>query len=442
MGRPLKVLMVEDSEDDSELLLHELRRGGFDPAWKRVETEDALRAALEEDAWDIVTSDYEMPHLSAPKALEVLKESGRDVPFIVVSGVISMERAVELMKGGAHDFVEKNDLARLVPAVERGLRLAEEHRGRKRAEQALRASEERFRTLIDGSSQGILVHRNLRILYVNQSLVEMFGYDSADEILALESREVMTAQRARLLGYHKARLRGETAPVDTAPVDYEYEGLRKDGAKIWLENRSFRIEWEGGPAICTTLFDITERKRAEADIKHLALHDSLTDLPNRFLFHDRLRTAVAQVERTGGTLALLFLDLDDFKDVNDTLGHAAGDELLKAVAERLRSYLRESDTVGRHNTTLARLGGDEFTILLTNLTDPVGAATVAERIIDDMARPFSVGANVIHTSACIGIGIYPTHGGTPEELLKKADLALYLSKAEGRNKYHFYNDQM
>ena len=135
---------------------------------------------------------------------------------------------------------------------------------RKQAEVALRESEERFRILIDGSSQGILVHRNLRVLYVNQSLVDMFGYDSADEILALESREAMTApeERARLLGYHEARLRGEPAPVD-----YEYRGLRKDGSKIWLENRSFHIDWEGGPAICTTLFDITERKQAAVALR-------------------------------------------------------------------------------------------------------------------------------------------------------------------------------
>ena len=147
---------------------------------------------------------------------------------------------------------------------ERTSKLTREIAERKRSEVALRASEERFRTLIDGSSQGILVHRNLRTFYVNQSLIDMFGYDSADEILALESREVMTApeERARLLGYHQARLRG-----DQAPVDYEYKGLRKDGSKVWLENRSFHIEWEGGPAICTTLFDITERKRAEENLR-------------------------------------------------------------------------------------------------------------------------------------------------------------------------------
>ncbi|MFQ5619758.1 MAG: PAS domain S-box protein [Rhodospirillales bacterium] len=135
---------------------------------------------------------------------------------------------------------------------------------RKRAEVALRGSEERIRTLIDKSSQGILVHRNLSILYANQTLVEMFGYDNADEILALESRGAMTApeERDRLLGYHQARLRG-----DPAPVDYEYKGLRKDGSKIWLENRSFQIEWEDGPAICTTLFDITKRKQGEVALR-------------------------------------------------------------------------------------------------------------------------------------------------------------------------------
>ncbi len=201
------------------------------------------------------------------------------------------------------------------------------------------------------------------------------------------------------------------------------------------------VQWI--PSVQRLSEEIAQRKRAEAaQIEHLALHDSLTDLPNRFLFHDRLQNAVAQVERTGGTLALLFLDLDDFKDVNDTLGHAAGDELLKAVAERLKAYLRDSDTVGRHTTTLARLGGDEFTILLTNLTDPLGAATVADRVIEDLSRPFTVGDNVIHTGTCIGIAVYPSHGGTPEELLKKADMALYRSKAKGRNRYHFFNEQM
>ena len=186
------------------------------------------------------------------------------VLFLIVRHAdrILKRQYVDLLRG-EQALQEANE--RLEQRVEeRTSKLTREIAERKRSEVALRESEERFRILIDGSSQGILVHRNLRVLYVNQSLVDMFSYDSADEILALESREVMTApeERARLLGYHEARLRG-----DPAPVDYEYRGLRKDGCKIWLENRSFHIEWEGGPAICTTLFDITERKQAEVALR-------------------------------------------------------------------------------------------------------------------------------------------------------------------------------
>jgi len=687
MARPLKVLMAEDSEDDSELLVHELRRGGFDPAWTRVETEKALRKALEDGEWDVVISDYDMPRLNGPRALAVVKESGRYLPFIVVSGVISMDRAVELMRAGAHDFVEKNDLARLVPAVERGLRETDEHRRRMRAEgllkdaienmadgfalfdaedrfvlcnenyrkmlsdaadylvpgtsfadmtrafcergliaveadqaedwirhrvaqhraavgfhehkfsdgrwirsaerrtgdgglvcmrtditkrkqadEALRESEERYRDLIEGSVQGIVIDSYGKPLFANQVYADMFGYESPEEIIRMKSLQPLYApeERSRVKAYRNTRMRGRTAPNH-----YEFQGVKKDGSRFWLETRLRVINWQGKPAIqsnvtditerkraeealreseeryrtlyqktpvmvhsidrdarlinvsdywletlgyereevlgrsivefytenarryaedialplffktgtnkdvplqivkkngeimdvllsataqydhdgtfshsLAVLIDVTERKRAEAHIEHLALHDSLTDLPNRFLFHDRLQTAVAQSARTGSMVALLFMDLDDFKDVNDTLGHEAGDNLLKAVAGRLRTYLRESDTVGRHNTTLARIGGDEFTVLLTNLTDPVGAATVADRIIEELSSPFAVGGKEIHTGVCIGIAIYPSHGRRPEELLKKADLALYRAKAEGRNRYHFYSEEM
>ena len=440
MGVPLKVLMVEDSEDDSELLVHELRRGGFDLSWTRVETEDALRAALEDDAWDVITSDYNMPRLSAPKALAVLKESGRDLPFIVVSGVISMERAVDLMRAGADDFVEKNDLARLVPAIERGLRGAEEHRGRKRAEEALRESEERFRTLHE--KPPVMVHsidRDARLISVSDYWLEILGYER-DEVLGRSIVEFYTdearqyAEEIVLPQFFKTGF-NEDVPLQIVKKNGDILDILLSATAQYGQEGEFDHS-------LAVMIDVTERKRAEAHIEHLALYDSLTDLPNRFLFHDRLQNAVAQVERTDSALALLFLDLDDFKDVNDTLGHAAGDELLKAVAERLKSYLRDSDTVGRHNSTLARLGGDEFTILLTNLSDPVGAAKVADRIIEDPSRPFAVGDNVIHTGACIGIAVYPSHGGTPEELLKKADLALYRAKGEGRNRYHFYSEQM
>ncbi|KIL97395.1 diguanylate cyclase/phosphodiesterase (GGDEF & EAL domains) with PAS/PAC sensor(s) [Paramagnetospirillum magnetotacticum MS-1] len=181
--------------------------------------------------------------------------------------------------------------------------------------------------------------------------------------------------------------------------------------------------------------DVTERKMTAARIQRLAHHDSLTDLPNRVLFQERLRQSLAQAKRSGWKLALMFLDLDKFKDVNDTLGHHVGDLLLRAVAKRLIRCVRETDTV-------ARLGGDEFAVLLTNLDDLEGASRVAETIIAGISDPFGLEEHEVRTSTSIGITIYPDDSSDAEQLLKNADLAMFRSKAEGRNNYHFYVAQM
>ena len=181
--------------------------------------------------------------------------------------------------------------------------------------------------------------------------------------------------------------------------------------------------------------DVTERKLAAARIQHLAHHDSLTDLPNRVLFQERLRHSLAQAKRSGWKLALMFLDLDKFKDINDTLGHHVGDMLLRAVAKRLNRCVRETDTV-------ARLGGDEFAVILTNLDDLEGASRVAESIIAGINDPFGLDEHEVRTSTSIGITVYPDDASDADQLLKNADLAMFRSKAEGRNNYHFYVAQM
>ncbi|MFQ5619821.1 MAG: putative bifunctional diguanylate cyclase/phosphodiesterase, partial [Rhodospirillales bacterium] len=367
--------------------------------------------------------------------LGLLIAGGQPVGEIVLEPGVDDNLVLETLRGRWEDIVLATSIAGVI-AIFLALRLVAE---RTRNEKALRESEERFRAVVDNSPTQIHI-KDLdgRYILINREAEKLFGV-SDKEGRGKTSYDIFPEKVADSFAAHD-----RTVVETRQAIEEEEEFLLEEAVRTYLTVK-FPIHDATGEiaAVGAVGTDITERKRKEAaHIEYLALHDSLTDLPNRFLFHDRLETAVAQSVRTGSMLALLFLDLDDFKDVNDTLGHDAGDALLKAVALRLKSYLRESDTIGRHNTVLARIGGDEFTVLVTNLTDPVGAATVAERIIEELSRPFAIGGNEIHTGVCIGIAIYPTHGDKPEELLKKADLALYRSKAEGRNRYHFYSEQM
>lgn len=181
--------------------------------------------------------------------------------------------------------------------------------------------------------------------------------------------------------------------------------------------------------------DVSDRKSSEATIQRMALEDSLTGLPNRSAFRDRLSDALANAERTGRLVGVMMLDLDHFKNVNDTLGHQAGDTLLSQVAERLTDCVRATDTV-------ARLGGDEFAIIVTNTTEPGGITVLAERITESIGEPFSVAGNEVRTGTSIGITIYPNDPGDPNQLLRNADLALYRAKADGRGTFQLYDQDM
>ncbi len=190
-----------------------------------------------------------------------------------------------------------------------------------------------------------------------------------------------------------------------------------------------------------------ERKKAEERILFLAYYDSLTSLPNRILFKDRLYQSLVMAKRHQRLLAILFLDLDNFKRINDTLGHPAGDELLKQAAVRLSNYIRKSDSISRYSadefsTVLARLGGDEFTILLTEIAQAHDTIKVAQRILDAIAQPFDIEGQEVFITASIGIAIYPIDGEDVDTLLKNCDTAMYHAKNEGRNNYKFYEQSL
>jgi len=301
----------------------------------------------------------------------------------------------------------------------------------KHREAALRESEERFRALADAAFEAIVVHDHDKVIDANHAFVELFGY-TFDEALGLELwRLVAPASQ------DEAALRITRGSAADAPVDQPYELLmrRKDGSTFPAELRGKSVRHGGKLAQVVAMRDIAARKQTEDHIRRLAHHDPLTELPNRSLFLDRLGLAMAQARRDGRPMAILQLDLDHFKDVNDTLGHPAGDTLLRACARRLQSIVHDTDTV-------ARIGGDEFAIILTGLERPIDAGHVAQRIIARLLEPISCQGHEVHTGTSIGITIFPDDDTDPDQLLRNADIALYRAKAKGRNTYSFFVEAM
>ena len=235
--------------------------------------------------------------------------------------------------------------------------------------------------------------------------------------------------------------RGEFGPGDVEKQVAERMALVQE-RKSYISEREHpdgrALEMRGVPladgGFITTYMDITERRRSEAKIVHMALHDALTELPNRVLLNERLDQALARVKR-GEVLAVHLLDLDHFKNVNDTLGHPAGDKLLTLVADRLRELVRETDTI-------ARMGGDEFAVLQVSLEQPADATALALRIIEAVSEPYDIDGHQVVIGTSVGIAVGPTDGISPDQLIRNADLALYRAKGDGRGNYHFFEPGM
>jgi diguanylate cyclase (GGDEF)-like protein/PAS domain S-box-containing protein len=237
--------------------------------------------------------------------------------------------------------------------------------------------------------------------------------------------------------------------TDRTPCDIDHRIMLPNGSEFVVNLQAEAVYDDRSKAltIVGTAQDISERKRSEREIHRLAYYDSLTGLPNRVLFKDRVTQAIAHARRYQYHLAVLFLDLDRFKLINDTLGHNVGDLLLKHLADRLSESIRHSDSIGRSTETvqtheLARLGGDEFTVLLTNLKDVQDASKVARRILEGLAQPFLVSGHEIFVTVSVGIAIFPADGDSVDMLLKNSDTAMYHAKEQGRNNFQYYSNAM
>jgi diguanylate cyclase (GGDEF)-like protein/PAS domain S-box-containing protein len=301
---------------------------------------------------------------------------------------------------------------------------------RERALQALRTREQRFRALIEHATDGIaLFDEGGRLTYVAPSFARILGHGPEDAAVGLDLVHPDDRAAVRQVAASLRTRSGESLAL-------EHRVRHADGSWRWIEATATNLLGEPAvEAVVANFRDVTERHAAEEQIRHQAHHDALTGLPNRVLFEDRLVLALSQAHRAGRGLAVLFVDLDHLKRVNDARGHAVGDAILQAVALRLRSVVRETDTV-------ARRGGDEFVVVLPNVVRGEDAARMAHKILLAVGRPFEVGAHRIHLTASIGIALYPMDGVEPETLLKNADNALYLAKDRGRNRYQLCTPEM
>jgi diguanylate cyclase (GGDEF)-like protein/PAS domain S-box-containing protein len=299
---------------------------------------------------------------------------------------------------------------------------------RRIAEESVRESEERYRRLIEMSPDGISLHVDGKFVFVNPAGMRLLGATHADQLIGMSGLDVVHPDYTEIEKRRMQQLENNTDMVSWTEEKY----VALDGAVIDVEVAGVRFSYQGKPAVQTIFRDIAERKLAAQRIEHLALHDPLTGLPNRLLFFDRIHQVIAEAKRDRNIFALLYIDMDDFKPINDTYGHNAGDRLLREVSKRLTSSMRESDPI-------ARIGGDEFIGICRTITTPEEAELVARKIIANQAEPFDLKGHSCSIGVSIGISIYPLDGDDAGTLLNRADEAMYRVKKSGKGGYLRYS---
>jgi diguanylate cyclase (GGDEF)-like protein/PAS domain S-box-containing protein len=292
---------------------------------------------------------------------------------------------------------------------------------RKKAEVELRLKSD----LLDAVNDAIVLRDKAgNIIYANELAYKSHGY-TREEYMNLNLLDILTADCVKNKKLNDKILREKGYAV------YISEIIGKDGTITPVEVHARVIKSENKEYILSVGRDITERRQVEKQLTHMATHDPLTGLPNRMLFHDRLATALENTRRSMKRLAVMILDLDGFKVINDTLGHTAGDHLLIMVSERLRSILRKSDTI-------ARMGGDEFMILVTDINTADNIGLIAQKVLNVFKEPFVLDGQQTGVTVSIGIAVYPEDGETSGTLIQNADKSMYAAKEQGRNRYQRY----
>jgi diguanylate cyclase (GGDEF)-like protein/PAS domain S-box-containing protein len=423
------LLIVDDNEKIRDMLSQRLEQNGYATA-----TAGNGKKALElvsEQSFDLILLDIEMPEMGGLDVLKALRQTKTptELPVIVVSANNQSPDIVEALSLGANDYTTKPvDFAVVLARIKA-------HVGHKRAEAALRESEERYALAADGANDG-LWDWNLRTnaIYFSPRWKFMLGCEEAEIGSSPEEwfRHVHPEDIERVKEAIALHLQGAASHFQV-----EYRMKHQNESYRWMLSRGKAIrDNEGKP---------TRMAGSQTDIHEGKVADALTGLPNRLLFMDRLERALKRSQKQKNYLfALLFLDLDRFKVVNDSLGHLIGDQLLVGIGRRLESCLRATDTVSRYEDKplLARLGGDEFTILLEDIRSVDDATLVAERLIKVVTRPFDLSGQEILVSTSVGISISTTGYENAADILRDADTAMYRAKTQGKARYEIFDPTM
>ncbi|KAF0233886.1 MAG: response regulator [Desulfovibrionaceae bacterium] len=417
---------------------------------------------------DIILVDLRMPEMDGLEVLATVVREAPEVPIIVVSGTGMIQDAIEALRLGAWDYVLKpvEDLGILEHSVRRALertKLIKENKAyRENLENLVRrrtselhdrtlqleetnqrlhvevderkVAEAKYRSIFENAIEGIFqVDHQGRLVSANPAMARILGYETMQELMG-EPRDFCT-RLCEATGMKEKLFR---VLKDHGSVQaLEIQTFRQDGQPMWGSVNAHLVTGKTGENVHFegTLEDISDHKRFEEQLLHQSLHDALTGLPNRALFTDRLSQAISRCSRQNSFFALLYLDVDRFKVINDSLGHALGDQFLIQLAERLRVCTREADT-------LARLGGDEFAVISEQVRSLSAATMVAERILEEMRAPFVIEGREIYSTVSIGIICCTGYCGSAEEVLRDADLTMYRAKSNGKARYEVFDNAL
>jgi len=445
-GLPARLLVVDDEPRLLSSLASLLRSQGYEVT----EAEGGERACelIDQQSFDLALLDLRMPGVDGFDVMAELTDKQPDCGTIVVSGESSFAAVSRALRRGALDYIRKPfDPEELLATVESVINKQSLMRAHEHIQVRLEKSEALHRYIVNTSPDIVfMLDEEGYICFINSKVESLLGYQP-EELCGQHFRQILDDRDVSKGTY---ALKGANITADnprTLEVRLKTRGSQQ--ATRHFEITAFPIDPQTWPhtgdsqigatpksaRYYGTARDVTERKEAEAFINFQAYHDLLTRLPNRALFKDRLELAIAQARRGNEKLAVMFLDLDRFKIINDTLGHAMGDRLLQAVTQRLEKCLRKGDT-------LSRFGGDEFTLLLPAIHDSDDARQIARKLIRALQAPFQLGEHEVFVGVSIGIAVYPEAGENLDQLIQSADIAMYHVKGRGKDGYRFYSQTM